>query len=88
MTGNKWTKILLTYNVDSENGPKDNLVEVCDIHASTWSPELALKDLNCTQESPETCPPTTLCCLNKCYGAINDEENTFTLPSFHCPGQL
>ena len=57
-------------------------------HASSWSPELALKDLNCTQESPETCPPTTLCCLNKCYGAINDEENTFTLPSFHCPGQL
>jgi len=49
---------------------------------------LVLKDLNCTQESPETCPPTTLCCLNKCYGAVNDEENTFSLPSFHCPGQL
>ena len=77
-----------SFTITIVNEPKENLVQVCEEHASSWGSKLAQSDYNCTQDSPETCPPTTLCCLNKCFGSNNDEENTFKIPEFHCEGQL
>lgn len=71
--------------------PKDNLAKVCSDHSPTWSFELALSasNHNCTQDSPDSCPVSTLCCNEKCYGFYaNDDLAAIQLSDFKCQGSL
>ena len=60
---------------------QNNLQKVCQDYGSTWPDSLALEDKNCSQEN-NNCPPSALCCNNKCYqlGQGKEDFQTFKNP--------
>ena len=77
-----------TFKDIENNSSIDNLAQVCKAYASSWSSELVLTNYNCTESNPGTCPASTLCCYDKCFGANIEDEDTFNPPLFHCHGKL
>ena len=85
------TEVISTVEEDEES-LKNNLQKVCQHYSSTWPDSLAMEDKNCSLPGGENnCPPSALCCNNKCYQlGVKDLEDfqTFKNPCKKQEGTL
>ena len=73
---------------EDEENLKKNLQKVCQRYSSTWPDSLALEDKNCSlPEGENSCPPSALCCNNKCYQLVVKDLEDFSTFKNPCKQQ-